>query len=86
MTHLTPETLDALNAAAGGTVEFHEPGALIEDVDGLPLAVGPTLTSSATLAAAIVTTTQLDQLGISLTEARVRWPRRHFIDTERNAS
>jgi hypothetical protein len=60
---LTLAALSALNVMAGKAVTVTEPGDVVLDVDGFPIGVGPTTTSTATLAAPTISRAELDQLG-----------------------
>ena len=62
-TGLTIEGLRRLNDLAGTVVEVAEPGEMLIDVDGDPLAIGPSVTTRETLAAPVVGTEVFRALG-----------------------
>lgn len=62
---LTREALERLNDLTGTEVTYTEPGEVITDPDGLPIGVGPSRTTSATVAAPVITRAEADRLGIT---------------------
>lgn len=74
---LTLETLRALDSMAGSEVTVTEPGEVITDVDGIPIAVGPNLAVPATFTGAVFTRAELDRLGGKPED----FPNITFIDT-----
>jgi hypothetical protein len=71
------ETFAALNRMVGRTVTVTEPGDLLEDADGWPLAVGPPRNDTATLAGATFTLAELEAAGGRPED----YPHLTFIDT-----
>ena len=62
---LTREQLLRVNDAVGTAVHVSEPGEVLTDTDGVPIGVGPTVTSSATLGSWPVYRDQLDAAGLT---------------------
>jgi len=62
---LTADTLRHLNATIGHQINQHEPGELIEDVDGTPLAVGASQHHIGTLADVVVTAADVEAAGLT---------------------
>lgn len=78
---LTVDVLDSLNAATGQSLTLSEPGEVLLDVDGIPNAVGPTLTTTETLGGSMFSARQVRRLGMTVEQARTRWPNLTFIDS-----
>ena len=62
---LTADTLRHLNATIGQQIEQREPGELIDDVDGNPLAVGAPQHHIGTLANVAVTAAEVQAAGLT---------------------
>ena len=74
---LTREQILHLNQMIGTAVNVSEPGEILTDTDGVPIGVGPTVTSSATLGSWTVTQADLDAAGLTADA-----PRLTIIDRE----
>jgi hypothetical protein len=61
---LTCETLDRFDALAGRTVTITEPGAIVEDVRGIPCAIEEPTTHVAEVVGLTITRGEADRLGI----------------------
>lgn len=61
----TREQILRMNDAVGTAVHVSEPGEILTDTDGMPIGVGPTTTSSATLGSWPVYRDQLDAAGLT---------------------
>lgn len=59
------DTLRRLNDAIGQQIEQREPGELMEDIDGNPLAVGMSQHRVATLGAVTVTAAEVEAAGLT---------------------
>lgn len=62
---LDRETILKLNTIALQHATYHVPGELLEDVDGLPLGVGPSTTEPVTIARPVITRTELENAGLT---------------------
>jgi len=62
---LTADTLQRLNATVGQQIEQREPGELIENNDGAPLAVGAPQHHIGTLADVVVTAAEVEAAGLT---------------------
>lgn len=60
---MTVETLRTLDQAVGQPVRVTEPGELVEDVDGMPLVVGPSDTTTETMASPLIHIDAFRRLG-----------------------
>ncbi|WP_133167772.1 hypothetical protein [Mycolicibacterium austroafricanum] len=62
---LTREQILRLNDAVGTAVNVSEPGEVLTDTDGVPIGVGPTTTTRATLGSWPVYRVHLDAAGLT---------------------
>lgn len=81
---LTVQALDRMNAAVGKAGTGTVPGQVVCDPDGLPIGVGPSRTVTGEIGPAVVSSTDLDRLGLSIDQAEARWPGLVFIEAPPN--
>lgn len=78
---LSVAALDALAGQAGlADVEITEPGRVVLDVNGDPIAVEPARRTRGTLGSVVVTRRDLDALGVTPDDAARRWPRLRVVE------